>query len=78
MEDDLKILKVEYLSYPLLDLPRILNLRLMNQPKFKIDVNKDNLYVEWRRPPMEDDLKISKVEYLRNCLLDHAQILNLD
>ena len=27
---------------------------------------------------MEDDLKISKVEYLRNCLLDHTQILNLD
>ena len=43
MEDDLKILKVEYLSYPLLDLPHILNLRLMNQPEFKIDVNEDDL-----------------------------------
>jgi hypothetical protein len=27
---------------------------------------------------MEDDLKISKVEYLSNRLLDHTQILNLD
>ena len=26
---------------------------------------------------MEDDLKILKVEYLRNHLLDHTQILNL-
>ena len=26
---------------------------------------------------MEDDLKISKLEYLRNPLLDHTQILNL-
>ena len=26
---------------------------------------------------MEDDLKISKVEYLSNNLLDHTQILNL-
>ena len=25
---------------------------------------------------MEDDLKISKVEYLSNHLLDHSQILN--
>ena len=27
---------------------------------------------------MEDDLKISKVEYLSNHLLDHTQILNLN
>ena len=27
---------------------------------------------------MEDNLKIYKVEYLSNRLLDHAQILNLD
>jgi hypothetical protein len=26
---------------------------------------------------MEDDLKILKVEYLRNQLLDHTQIVNL-
>ena len=46
MEDDLKILKVEYLSYHLLDLPHILNLRLMNQPKSKSHVNEDNLYIK--------------------------------
>jgi hypothetical protein len=27
---------------------------------------------------MEDDLKISKVEYLVNCLFNHTQILNFD
>ena len=27
---------------------------------------------------MEDNLKISKVEYLSNRLLEHTQILNLD
>ena len=31
-----------------------------------------------RRPPIEDDLKISKVEYLSNRLLDYTQILYLD
>jgi hypothetical protein len=30
-----------------------------------------------RRPPMEDDLKILKVEYLINHLLDPTQILTL-
>ena len=30
-----------------------------------------------RQPPMEDDLKLFKVEYLSNRLMDHAQILNL-
>ena len=30
-----------------------------------------------RQLSMEDDLKILKVEYLSNHLLDHAQILNL-
>jgi hypothetical protein len=29
------------------------------------------------RPPVEDDLKILKVEYLNNHLLDQTQILNL-
>ena len=27
---------------------------------------------------MEEDLKLSKVEYISNCLLDHTQVLNLD
>ena len=31
---------------------------------------------KWRRPPIEDDLKILKVEYLNNLFLDHTQILN--
>jgi hypothetical protein len=30
-----------------------------------------------RRPPIEDDLTILKVEYLSNHLLDPTQILNL-
>ena len=70
MEDDLKILKVEYLSNHLLDHTQILNLDLGDQSKvFK--------YFKWRRPLMEDDLKILKVEYLSKHLLDHTQILNL-
>ena len=70
MEDNLKILKVEYLSNHWSDLIQILNLDLGNQSKvFK--------YFKWRRPLMEDDLKILKVEYLRNHLLDPTQILDL-
>ena len=68
IEDDLKILKVEYLSNHLLDHTQILNLSLYDQ----------TLSFQWRWPPMEDNLKISKVEYLSNRLLDHTQILNLD
>ena len=70
MEDDLKILKVEYLSNNLLDPTQILNLSLDDQPV---------LYksFQWRRPSMVDDLKILKVEYLSNHLLDHTQISNL-
>ena len=29
------------------------------------------------QPPMEDELKILKVEYLSNNLLDHTQVLNV-
>ena len=62
MEDDLKILKVEYLNNRLLDLTQILNLDLGDQSKvFK--------YFKWRRPPMED-LKKSIVEYLSNHSMD--------
>ena len=32
---------------------------------------------KWRRPPIEDDLNLLKVEYLNNLFLDHTQILNL-
>ena len=54
----------------------------MTKPYFVYHLNEDDL--QWkttsngRRPPMEDDLKILKVEYLSNRLLDHTQILNLD
>ena len=69
MEDNLKILKVAYLSNNLLDPNQILNLSLYNHTV---------LYksFQWIRPSMEDKLKISKVEYLSNRLLDHTQILN--
>ena len=33
--------------------------------------------VQWRLPPKEDDLRILKVEYLSDRLLDPTQILNL-
>jgi hypothetical protein len=39
--------------------------------------NKNNKCLKWRRPPMEDDLKILKVEYLINHSSDPPQILNL-
>ena len=55
MEDDLKILKVEYLSNLLLDLTQILNLSLDDQTIFYKSL-------KWRWPPMEDDLQVLKVE----------------
>ena len=66
MEDNLKILKVEYLSNHLFDPTQILNLSLDGQPVLKF-------FFKWRRPPMEDELKILKVEYI---LLDHINIVN--
>jgi hypothetical protein len=51
MEDDLKILKVQYLNNHLLDLPGLLNLSLGDH----IEIEN---YCKWRLPPMEDDLKI--------------------
>ena len=61
MEDDLKILKVYYLSSYLI---------LEDQPKIEN-------FLKWRRPPMEDNLKILKVEYPSNYWSDLPQILNL-
>jgi hypothetical protein len=43
MEDDLKILKVEYLSNHWLDLPQISNLSLGDQTKIKNTWNEDDL-----------------------------------
>ena len=70
MEEDLKILIVEYLSNHLLDHAQILKFSWDDQTRFYKSL-------EWRRPPMDDDLKIVKVAYLSNHLLDHTQILNL-
>ena len=70
MEDDLKILKWEYLSNHLLEHNQILNLSLDDQTIFYKSF-------KWRWPPMEDNPKILKVEYLSNHLLDHTKILNL-
>ena len=33
--------------------------------------------LKWRKPQMEDDLKILKVEYLSNYRMDQSQILSL-
>ena len=70
MEDNLKILKLEYLSSPLMDLAQILNLSLDDETIFY-------KYFKWKWPPMEDNLKILKLEYLRNHLLDYTQISKL-
>ena len=70
MEDDLKILKMEYLSNLLLDHTQIFNWSLYDQTIFCKSF-------KWRRPLMEDNFKILKVEYLSKHLLDHTQILKL-
>ena len=69
MEDDLIILKVEYLNNRLLDHTQILSLNLGDQSKVFI-------YFKRRQPSMEDDLKILKVEYLSNHLLNPTKISN--
>jgi hypothetical protein len=55
MEEDLKVLKVEYLSNCLLDHTQILNLSLDDQTIF----SKSS---KWSPPPTEDDFKKLKVE----------------
>ena len=67
MEDNLKILKVEYLSNHLLDHTQILNFSLYDQ----------TLLCKGKPPPMEDNLKILKVEHLNYHLSDRPQLLNL-
>ena len=47
MEDDLKILKVEYLSNHWLDFPQILNLSSGDQTKFKNAWNEDGH--QWKK-----------------------------
>ena len=70
MEDNLKILQVEYLGNHSLDHAPILSLSFDDQTIFYKSL-------KWGWPPMEEDLKILKVEYLSNHLLDHTQVLNL-
>ncbi len=75
MEDDLKLLKVEYLSNHWLEFPQISNLSLGDHTKIKNAWNKDDLQCKLtsngRRP------QILKVEYLSNPWSDFTQILNL-
>ena len=66
MEDDLKILKVEYLSNHLLDHTQILNLSLYDQTIFYESFL-------WRQPPKKDDLQILKVEYISKNLFKWRQ-----
>ena len=75
MEDDLKILKVEYLSNHWSDFPQILNLSSGDQTKIKNTQNEDDL--NGRRPPMENNLRILKLEYLSNHWSDFPEILDL-
>ena len=59
MEDKLKIFKGEYLCNLLLEHTQILNLSLDDQTLLY-------KFFKWNQPPMEDDLKILKVEHLSN------------
>ena len=59
MEDDLKIIKLDYLSNHLLDHTQILNLSCDNQPVFYKTF-------KWRWPTIEDVIKILKAKYLSN------------
>jgi hypothetical protein len=65
MEDDLKILKVEYLPRPYLYLPQLLNIRTGSQI--------ENC-CESRQRPIEDDLKILKVENLSTGLQNRIDL----
>jgi hypothetical protein len=70
IEDDLKILNVEYLSNHWSDLIQILNLNYWDQTKVYRNI-------KLKTNPTEDDLKILNVEYLSNHWSDLIQILNL-
>ena len=69
MEDNLKILKVEYISNHLFDLPQLINLSLKDQI--------ENC-CKSRWTTIEDDLKMFKVEYLSSHLFYPPQLLNLN
>ena len=65
LEDNLKILKGEYLSNHWLDLLQISNLSLEDQTKINI-VLEFEMKTTSDRPLMDDDLEILKREYLSN------------
>ena len=70
MEDNLKLLNIEYLSNHWSDLIQILDLSYGDQ-------NKVYRSFRLKTTPMEDDLKILKIECLNNHESDLIQILNL-
>ena len=43
----------------------------LRQPKQSVQI------LQWRWPPMEDNLELLKAEYISNHILDSTQILNL-
>jgi hypothetical protein len=59
LEDNIEILKLEYLRNHSSDLSQICNLSLGDQTKM-------DYCLKLRQPLMEDDLKISNVKYLSN------------
>ena len=69
MEDNLKILKVEYLSNHWPDLSQILNLSIGNWTKITC--------LNGRRPPVEEEPKVLKLEYLSNNRSGFPQIWDL-
>ena len=76
MEDNLKILKVEYLSNHWSDLLQISNLSLEDQTKINV-VLEFEMKMTSDRPPMDYDLKILKVKYLSNHWSDLPNFSNL-
>ena len=70
MEEDLKLLKEDISATT-----EHIFLKLSTEAKgAKLELKK---WLKWRRPPIEEDLKILKVEYLSNHWTDLPQIFNL-
>ena len=76
MDDDLKMLKGEYLSNHWLYLLQISNLSLEDQTKINV-VMEFEMKTTSDRPPMDYDRKILKVEYLSNHWSDLRNFSNL-
>ena len=63
MEEDLKILKVKYLSIHWSDFPQILNLSLGGQTKIKMIETK--IFIIWPRMP-RTDIFVDNIELLQH------------